>query len=307
MNIGSYIAEILLSESKIEIAGFGCIEKIYKPASIHPVEHSFSPPSAELVLKPLGTPTSTALRDALMRGDNLDSEKADARINEFVAELNSRLKEGNRVHLPPLGTLKMDLNGQISFEMNPGFNLNKKSYGLPVFVSPAIQRRETPLQATPLRKKRRIPAYALITAAILVLASGTGIAVYYFGMPEIFTAQKKVVQTLPIKADSIQEPVQNPEVAVVDTTETLNSAEAAIIPQNEGSWFILAACFSSEKNAEKYLNKLVSEGYPATIQGQTRSGLYRVCYRSYPSQEAAETDLPEIHKKNSQAYIIQLQ
>jgi nucleoid DNA-binding protein len=311
MKISEYIAEALLHESPVNVPGFGWFEKKYTSATIHPVEHSFKPPSAELRFVPDATVVSDLLTKKIADSESISINDAHDRILDFVADCSLRLRDGNRVHIPPLGTLKLDLGGTLILEQNPDLNLNPDSFGLPGFISPAIQRRDTSPVITPLTPKKKIKPSVWIAAASFLILAAIAFATYQFDFLHL-RAKKQNLQ-LATQAELIPEPVINPvekDTEAIDTTQTLLPSSEPVVssaPEPEkGGWFILAACFGSQHNAEKYLNNLKEQGFPASIEGQTRSGLYRVCYRSFASEEAAKAELVEIHTQNPNAYIIKL-
>lgn len=310
MKISEHIAGVLLHESPVIVTGFGWFEKRHIPASLHPVDYSFKPPSAELSFVPDTTVASDLLAKQISESENIPIDEAHARICEFVADCATRLRDGNRVQLPPLGTLKLDLSGTLILEQNPGLNLNPESFGLPEFVSPAIQRRDTSPLSSPVKNRKRIKPFVWIAAASLLLLAALTYTAYQFEFISLLHRTQTLELTIP--KENIPKPIIKPvdtdtaAIATVDTVKPAAETQALTPEPEKGGWYILAACFSSQHNAEKYLNNLKEQGFPASIEGQTRSGLHRVCYRSFASEDAAKAELIEIHTKNPNAYIIKL-
>ncbi len=322
MKPGDYIQKILLHEQSLKIPGLGEFTKTLSPAEIHPVKHSFKPPSAVLSFTADKNIVSTRLRDEIQKSENISAEEAETVIKEFVDDTNKRLQDGNKVNIPPLGTLKIDLNGNISTELNPEINLNPNSFGLPEFVSPAIQRRQTAAPTLPPQKKSKLLMKILIPAASVIFIAGLALSAYKMDYLNFIFPQEKLVVNQAQNENTEGIIVQSYEYhPAAETTENVIAeeseiAESPVEPPAEsiaqqtvnssGPWFILAACFGSKNNADRYLEKLISEGYPASIEGQTRSGLYRVCYNSFSTEEDAKNALKEIHQINANAYIVKL-
>ncbi len=50
MNITNHINELLLKHNCVIVPDLGAFISAYKPASINPINHKFSPPSQDIVL-----------------------------------------------------------------------------------------------------------------------------------------------------------------------------------------------------------------------------------------------------------------
>jgi cell division septation protein DedD len=313
--ISRYILDLLRLHEQVELPGMGSFEKRLLPAAIHPVEHRFSPPGAEVSFGYGKVAGSGLLLNAIQTQEGISAADAVAKIREFVEDVSQQLAQGNRVHLSPLGTLKLGLDGQYILELQPGLNLNSNSFGLAEFISPAIQRHQEVVQAVkPGRRKSKL----WIPAASLLLLAGLGFGAWQLGLIDQLLKPAKTAEVKTVTPEPTQLPPSQPADTIsaepADTTqspEIVNEAVSAIEPapssdEVNGKWVILAACFSSEKNARRHVEKLSSEGHPASIEGQTRSGLYRVSYRSFSTEEAANIGLREIQKTNPKAYIVKL-
>lgn len=102
---------------------------------------------------------------------------------------------------------------------------------------------------------------------------------------------------------------QGEEVLPESGTET--DAAAVELQESQAStkkYYIIAGCFRSEKNANKLLEELQAASYPASIQGKTPKGLYRVCYRGFSDFTQAKKELQRIlREENTGAWLINLE
>jgi hypothetical protein len=63
---------------------------------------------------------------------------------------------------------------------------------------------------------------------------------------------------------------------------------------SEEKFAIIAGCFSSIENAEKYVNELKSKGYPAKVFGTTKTGLHRVAISTFNNETEALENLSQL-------------
>jgi nucleoid DNA-binding protein len=75
-------------------------------------------------------------------------------------------------------------------------------------------------------------------------------------------------------------------------------------PQPSGHYYIITGAFSLHENAIKFLKKLKSMGYNATLAGTSPKGLQMVAASSAPTAELAEAELEKIRHEFSTAWIL---
>lgn len=89
------------------------------------------------------------------------------------------------------------------------------------------------------------------------------------------------------------------EVKLVKTKPAPVTAQA-FESLKSGSYYIIGGCFQEEVNAQKYLAKLQSKGYNATLL-EKKDGLYRVAYGVYTTKDEARAELISIKSKEASA------
>jgi nucleoid DNA-binding protein len=75
-------------------------------------------------------------------------------------------------------------------------------------------------------------------------------------------------------------------------------------PQPSGYYYIITGSFSLPENAIKFLKKLKSMGYNATLAGTSPKGLQMVAASSAPTAELAEAELEKIRHDFATAWIL---
>lgn len=174
------------------------------------------------------------------------------------------------------------------------------------------------------KKKRSSLFWAAIIVGIIVVLAGAGTAIFYKEVKEFINGKteetkpmlteenKKASEELAKEQETIeeqvaleQEPVsENPEevtppVEESQPTKTMPAAgkEEKQSPKSNpapsgsgGSYHIIAGGFASEANANRFAEKLQSEGKASSVLGKF-DDLYLVSYESFSSQEEASSAL----------------
>lgn len=140
MKIEVYIRELLYKYDCVIIPDFGGLILNYKPARIHPVLHTFLPPSKDILFNRNLKNNDGLLANYISSKENISYKNAVSQIEEFVSEINRSLEKSRKINLPDIGTFYIDLDNVIKFKPDEKANYLISSYGFSEFVSPAIQR-----------------------------------------------------------------------------------------------------------------------------------------------------------------------
>lgn len=91
------------------------------------------------------------------------------------------------------------------------------------------------------------------------------------------------------------------EIAAADTTATKHSTPL-VKPSIEGRFKVIGGAFAVEANAEKFLNELIAEGYPAHYAGK-KGPLTLVSYGACATQEEASVLLSKVRSSGRSGWI----
>ena len=196
-------------------------------------------------------------------------------------------------------------------------------------AEPAIPVTPPPIEKSE-RKKRRAPVWLIIILLILIAAAALAylnqdlVKTYYTKLTEqIFLVKEKhehpaesqelLDETIGIEAITDEQADESDSLAIADTVVTgKESSDAEMlrppepsahkdpaIAGSKGSFAIIAGCFGENANAERMAAQLRSGGFPnASIEGQTRTGLYRVAAGTFPTESEAQAELVKARKEN---------
>lgn len=334
LQISKYISELLFRYDCVIIPGFGGFVANYSPASIHPTQHIFTPPSKNIVFNKSLVNNDGLLANHIATAENIPFSTALEKINVFVEDCRIKLSSAKTVVLENIGTLYLDVEKNIRFEPSNAINYLIESYGLTAFQSAAIKRGTTGFEKTfrdrepiPLKNKKlnikKYVALALTAPLVLVmlwipLKTDLLDNVNYNSLnpfdkinrvykPRTQAAPsftfEKIDETKLNKVDSKN--ISEAIFAVADTINRVVKKETQIQPVTELlPYHIVGGCFEIQANAEKLVNDMKSQNLEALIIGQNKNGLYIVSLGNYASKKEAFEELASIRKINSGAWLM---
>lgn len=325
MEVTFYISELFYKHDCVIVPGFGGFVGHYAPAKIHPITHSFYPPSKNILFNSKLTRDDGLLLDFISQKEDITYKEAKLKVEGYVSEINTQLAQNKKVILKEVGNLSLDREGNILFEPDPGTNYLAESFGLPVFISPPIVRRRTPKRRDTIfadrkpdaervrnRKKIIIPSLAAISVIVLL-----GWLVFNQTFFNGTTTQKTGIVTLP---ESVNEDITNnhlktvednltPALKDLDFSDKVEESkiedpvvdEIKDIIQAGPVYHIIGGAFADPNNAEKFVAILREKGYEAQRAGLSKSGLNMVEYFASEDKDEALFNLEMIRKNDNPA------
>lgn len=156
--INELISELLYAHDCVVIPNFGGFLLQYVPASIHPVQHIFTPPSRTVAFNAALKVNDGILAKYVASAFNITYHDALEKLRIFSAECQLHLRLHRSLTFSGIGTLKLDNHDLIDFHPIEGGNYLADAFGLPVFTSPAILRSNEQRVSRPAPQDRKIPS-----------------------------------------------------------------------------------------------------------------------------------------------------
>jgi hypothetical protein len=296
MKIGNYIYELLYHHDCVIVADFGGFVAQYKSASIHPVQHTFSPPSKHIAFNRQLTFNDGLLANYISTKLLLSYPDACRIINDFVIACNTQLENGQKIIIDNVGELCLDPEKNIQFTPFGEKNFLLDSFGLSVIQSPAIQREKTfdifnPLQdvpVMPMAKKKNM------LTPILRIAAITGVAAMltwaYFNPVISGKINKGIAGLFPVTEQS----AVSENKLTSNLPQTLKEKVAQVDPSDEENIFEKEVGNSSNINETSYGN---TTGVTSTIADPTMNS-------TAVKEEIPAVENPIPVKKDNHFYII---
>lgn len=324
MTILNSLYELLYGHDCVIIPGLGGFVANYRPASIHPVLHTFSPPSKDLLFNPRLTVNDGLLLSHIAQREGISYEIASQRLSGEVQQSLLQLDRGASIEIARVGTLSRDADGVLQFKPAGTLNFLPGSFGLSSFIAPVMVREHDALQnlltsagndgkirPLPIVLKRSltigIPAAAMIALAFLAIGpldewmpqTSNLFPWNKQATPQVTeapAAERPMAKTFRADLFSFQPRIADTAVLEVQTTPAAN-----------GAFCLIGGCFSVEDNAANFTRGLQAEGYVnASYFKQENASLYKVCFSRHATLEAAQQAQQQLRNKHPEAWILSM-
>jgi hypothetical protein len=326
--VDKHISELLFEHDCVIVPDFGGFVANYAPAKIHPVQHTFTPPSKNIVFNKNLKNNDGLLANYIVTTEKTNYPEALKYISHFVDNTNAQLKKGAKINIDEVGTLFLDVERNIQFQPS-ATNYLLPSFGLPYFQSPAIKRdnigkrieKEFVDRGAIPAEKKKINVKRIVTLAIIIpfvfgiiwipLKTDLLKNINYTSLNPFATKESKVQSPKPKVAVSL--PIKKKDTAQIITNQqpTTNNQEPIVSPVIPDStavsksntvnldfkFHIVAGCFAIENNALKFVISLKEQNIDAAIIGKNDKQLFVVSCGNYATYKEANKEIGNIRKQ----------
>lgn len=200
MIVEKYIRNLLYEHDCVVIPELGGFIAHYVSAAVHPIRHTFLPPSKEIAFNELLKLNDGLLTSHVAKGEHVSHEEATRMVSEFAAYVEQEIRRNQKYLFEEIGILSLNIEQRLQFEAFNRVNYLSESFGLPELINrpveraPALQRmrlKDRPAVVSPVvapvspvdnapddespvvfrevkRQKRNAPWLAVIVAAVVV-------------------------------------------------------------------------------------------------------------------------------------------
>lgn len=330
MNVEKHIGELLYDHNCVIVPDLGGFVANYAPAKIHPTQHTFTPPSKNIVFNINLKNNDGLLANQIAAFEKKSYSEALKYIDYFVKEINIQLKKGAKVKIDEVGTLFLDVEKNIQFEPAPT-NFLLDAFGLSSFHSPAIKRDAIAKRIIekefkdrgpiPAEKKRsKVKRYVAVAIALPLLFAMVWIPLKTdllknINYSDINPFSKKEVKIPEVKTnvvplvnnDTTAKKIIVYDTVIVPVAKTLVAVDTTAVVKNEINlnykFHLVAGCFQIEENAIKFVQTLQSQNLNAAIIGQNNKGLYVVSCGDFLTRKDALNELSSLRKVQPNAWL----
>ncbi|MEI6900117.1 MAG: SPOR domain-containing protein [Bacteroidota bacterium] len=314
MSAENIIAELLFDHDCVVIPGFGGFIGNYSGAWIQASRHIITPPFKALLFNVNLKQNDGLLANQVVLRKKISYDSAMELIDSLVARWNTLLNQGKTIELQGIGRLYKDGEGTIRFIQSDAVNYLQDAYGLSLVVAPpvrrAIQIDQTELvteSVTELPDSRSLVLQRTLKwAALIAIPLGTAafFGVMHFEKIKSFSVEtagmlfptSQPVPTLNHSRPAIKKQVLLPTAMInqekpVSKPQEFRSVESASKVSEPKPFLIIVGAFRFKENAENMVADLKSKGYNSSIEGQTRTGLFRVSMQALSNKNDAINQL----------------
>jgi len=321
MKIETYISELLYRHDCVIVPSLGGFITNYRSAQIHPVSHTFLPPSKTIRFNVKLQKSDGLLCNYIADCEGISFEDAQKRVAHFSNQIENNLTHKKEAQINGVGLLTKESNGLISFEPDQSVNYLSDAFGLQEIQSPAILRKTKKLSIPNqvASKARKIHAKKAAinwkVAAILLPLIGLTSFFSYQKQDAVSDVYENYAYLNPFKEKPAalytprtpKEVKENTTVPVHRKTKIEPITAAILVDESKETqlkFHLIAGCFASELNAKNLVNNLITKGYKSTIIGQNNTGLYRVAFQSFAKKEAALTEMLQLKEIGKSTWLL---
>ncbi|MFC5270099.1 SPOR domain-containing protein [Adhaeribacter terreus] len=185
------IQDLLHDHDCVIIPDFGGLIAQYASAKIHPVKHTFTPPSKKIAFNEKLQHNDGLLISNLAQHLRVSAPEAQQMVAQFVGNIQSELAQNKRFELQGIGIFRYNAEQKLEFEYLEAENYYAHSFGLPELVArPVIAEEAAALRAVRQKVtpkpvpagKKGLSAFARKygTVAATVLTGGLTVAMVYY-------------------------------------------------------------------------------------------------------------------------------
>ena len=335
MKMETYISDLLYRHDCVIIPGLGGLITNYRSAQIHPVSHTFRPPSKSIRFNVNLQEDDGLLANYVSSCESISFASAQSKIERFVFSIQNDLEHKKEARLPKIGVLSVDINGIISFEPDLKVNYLPDAFGLEAIQSPAILRKSKGIdvskqiyqgaksiqaQKTSFNWKVAAVLIPLIGLSTYVSFQQEALSDKYANYAYLNPFKEKpaavyVPRTMEVKEKTIElkeTKITTTPKTVVETVKANTEVKAKkTIPAPSVKttlvskpFHLVAGCFSSKLNANNLVAQLKTEGFEASVIGQNENGLFRVAFQSYVSRELAVSEMKKLKDSGKSTWLL---
>ena len=299
------------------------------PACYNSEEQIFMPPYRTMRFNPKVTADDALLISEYIDREQLSYDEASKLMNKHIATLRSELSQNSIVRFGELGTFYMNINGNISFEVDANGIDDAYNFGFEPFAIPRLSNCE---EKNIVIKRRDLGKYIATAAAIILTfifvtpmsdrafkqnmqASFTGFAsneqislMQQVSAPAPAPAMNAVenCEISPIDANGNMEilRIEEPAEEIITAEKSATESVAPTTIENEKIYHIIVASSPNEDNAQLAIEEL-SRKMQAEYTVVKGGGRHRISIGQYESNNDATVAIKELKATFPDAWILQ--
>jgi hypothetical protein len=302
MNLVTEIEQLLYFHECVTVPNFGSFLVSNTKAKVDFKRGKFMSPKRKVSFNSLIKQNDGILAKHISSNQNISYQNALEEINVKIKQWSQKIKIDTLI-FKNIGEFYLNTENKMCFQAYNTKNFSHAFYGLENFDRLPLRGHELNIiinketnsktiimdndkkenlefepESKNSAKKGKFKLVAIITSLILLSVCG-----YYFGNEYI---QNERIRSTEIAQKKIKSNVQKAtyEIGSISSLElnvkaNIETVEDDTVLSVQGDFYsVIAGSFRDERNAEKLLNKLNSEGFNASFAKNSPSGLFRVAY-----------------------------
>ena len=140
ISIAEAISDLLFVRDTVVVPGLGAFMKKTTSAKVNPVANFFTMPNCDIVFDANLREDNDLIVNYISDKDRVSKSEAKTHLVLFVTDCFNKMKQGKKLVLEHIGTLRFDYDNNLVFEQDKSVNYNADAFGLCDFsLQPVIQ------------------------------------------------------------------------------------------------------------------------------------------------------------------------
>lgn len=302
LRMTTHIERLLFTHDCVIIPGIGGFVLQDVPAEYREEQHSFSPMRKEIVFNNALQHNDSLMVSSYMQAYETDFRKAQAMVEEDIAEVKSALQQYGKVALGAIGSLTRGEEGQLIFRAGKADRFEADYYGLNTFHFPPLPPATLLVHQEESPERKKDTFYLPINKRFIRASASAAAAVALFLListpvkdveQSAYTASILPSEILMSKATNITE-AELPDPTTITLAEAV--AETPTTPAvSPKMYHIIVGSFPNREKADEYMDRMDKTLYQQSGL-VVRDDRYRVYIRKFDNREEAENYLTVIRE-----------
>jgi len=305
------IKELLTKHDCVVLPGFGAFIAHNHTAEVHPVKHLSFPPSRKVVFNSALTKNDGLLFNYLKRKTNDSEEEVKRKVDTLITKIKSDLRKVNFFYVEGIGSFTIGEEDKLIFQSTDQDNLLLESFGLPQLYFKPLEKPKMETtehqqnhEETVETVKNKNKLFVILPIILLLIGGGAG-GFLWNKNHKSAVQEASLIESSDSIVESTEEVVDeymsteseeytsndsfsNTEEVVHESSEPKAKKHidrSAVEGSFEGDFHIIAGVFSTQENAEKFI-----ENHAGAVVLHV-DGMYKVSVASYASGREAYNKL----------------
>ena len=133
ISIAEAISDLLFVRDTVVVPGLGAFVKKTTSAKVNPVANFFTMPNCDIVFDANLREDNDLIVNYISDKDSISKSEAKTHLVLFVSDCFNKMKQGKKLVLDHIGTLRFDYDNNLVFEQDKSVNYNADAFGLSDF------------------------------------------------------------------------------------------------------------------------------------------------------------------------------
>ena len=130
ISIAEAISDLLFVRDTVVVPGLGAFVKKMTSAKVNPVANFFTMPNCDIVFDANLREDNDLIVNYISDKDRISKSEAKTHLVLFVSDCFNKMKQGKKLVLDHIGTLRFDYDNNLVFEQDKSVNYNADAFGL---------------------------------------------------------------------------------------------------------------------------------------------------------------------------------